>query len=778
MMTLLPIAAFAAADRFASTLSVDKTKVEASGDKAVKFTVYVREADYDKSTDAVYIASERTTSDKFEVTVGENVSYFKANGSAGTSDDYAFIGVEPKDGKVEFKMTSTVAGDAVVAVGLLPEGEFKDNNIYKYLVDSNVTAAQAKVIGTKTITFQATSVENILPVNVKTRGKDVPINLTKKPNGNYPTEYTLPSDLVEEVKANNSDYYEVTFQVVNKVGAPVEGEDVEFSTNKSNAKLNKSEATTDEIGQVKVRVYAEKSGNYELQARAGNTTFKLVLNFTPSSIDNFEVVKELPEKIAYNKSAPANFRIQLKDGNGNNFDLADSAAAKALVSDDDIRFEWKTKPSDSDLGDDEFKNESSLISEDNGQLKVTLPKLDAEGKYVLRVSLANGKTHEFAFEAKEQGKIVRITFSYDQKTLALGATTGTPSVKRIDAEGVEYDATKSDLDFTVNDYKLVAAGWDIDANDGKVKATDNDDYTGTLVVTVVDTKEDLSASTEIVIADTAVGFDLVPQADVFPVGGEGKVSLVMKDRKGNNVAIGDDADIIDVDYFVISKPEGAQVSVEESSQFAKQLKQKGESTLSVFSNKAGEAEITIVLDYTVQEDKEVWKQVGETWKWVNEPQTVAKKMSSTVKVNFGEPKEEVIYGAKNVTMFIGSTGFVADGTAGTMDQAPFIQDNRTFVPLRAVATALGATNEDTMWDPATQTITLVRPDLTATMTIGNNVITLSNGQTVVADVAPFIVAETGRTVIPFRAIAEAFGADVEAVFGADGTTTAVTFTQE
>ena len=97
------------------------------------------------------------------------------------------------------------------------------------------------------------------------------------------------------------------------------------------------------------------------------------------------------------------------------------------------------------------------------------------------------------------------------------------------------------------------------------------------------------------------------------------------------------------------------------------------------------------------------------------------------------------------------------------DLAPFIQDNRTFVPVRVVGEALGAEVE---WDAATQTVTIAREDLTATLTIGSNEITLSDGTVLVSDVSPYI--KEGRTVLPFRVIGEIFGAEVEAVSAADG----------
>jgi hypothetical protein len=75
-----------------------------------------------------------------------------------------------------------------------------------------------------------------------------------------------------------------------------------------------------------------------------------------------------------------------------------------------------------------------------------------------------------------------------------------------------------------------------------------------------------------------------------------------------------------------------------------------------------------------------------------------------------------------------------------------------------VAEAFGA---QIGWNEATQTVTLSRPDITVTIVIGSNAVTVVKDgvtTTVTADVAAFI--KDGRTVLPFRAVGEAFGATV------------------
>ena len=89
------------------------------------------------------------------------------------------------------------------------------------------------------------------------------------------------------------------------------------------------------------------------------------------------------------------------------------------------------------------------------------------------------------------------------------------------------------------------------------------------------------------------------------------------------------------------------------------------------------------------------------------------------------------------------------------DQAPEIVEGRTLVPLRAIFEALGASVE---WDQATKTVTSSMDDVTIKLTIGDNTL-YRNGEGVTLDVAAQIL--NGRTMVPARAIAEAYGVGVE-----------------
>ena len=91
------------------------------------------------------------------------------------------------------------------------------------------------------------------------------------------------------------------------------------------------------------------------------------------------------------------------------------------------------------------------------------------------------------------------------------------------------------------------------------------------------------------------------------------------------------------------------------------------------------------------------------------------------------------------------------------DAQPTMVNNRTMIPLRAVLEALGAELE---WDEATYQVTVTRGDTTVVLKIGENVLTVTQGETttqVEMDVAPYIALENNRTYVPVRFVSEAFG---------------------
>lgn len=129
-------------------------------------------------------------------------------------------------------------------------------------------------------------------------------------------------------------------------------------------------------------------------------------------------------------------------------------------------------------------------------------------------------------------------------------------------------------------------------------------------------------------------------------------------------------------------------------------------------------------------------------------------------------------GAEKVVVTIGSTTMQVDGKNKTIIAPPIIDNGRTYVPLRAISEAFGATVD---WKQATNLITIDRGDTHIVMTPYKLAYTL-NGQEKMMDVAPYISTAYASTMVPVRFIADAFGFDSVPEYNADNTTRAVTFT--
>ncbi|MBQ4159485.1 MAG: copper amine oxidase N-terminal domain-containing protein [Clostridia bacterium] len=97
---------------------------------------------------------------------------------------------------------------------------------------------------------------------------------------------------------------------------------------------------------------------------------------------------------------------------------------------------------------------------------------------------------------------------------------------------------------------------------------------------------------------------------------------------------------------------------------------------------------------------------------------------------------------------------VVNGQALYFDVPPQIISGRTMVPLRAIFEALGAT---VSWDVATKTVTAVKENTQIRMMIGSYTMVV-NEQTVILDTPSCLM--NGRTLVPVRAISEAFNMNV------------------
>jgi len=128
-------------------------------------------------------------------------------------------------------------------------------------------------------------------------------------------------------------------------------------------------------------------------------------------------------------------------------------------------------------------------------------------------------------------------------------------------------------------------------------------------------------------------------------------------------------------------------------------------------------------------------------------------------------------GATSTAVFkIGETSYTLKGNTVTIDAAPYIEDGRTFLPLRYIANAIGIADSGITWDPATQEVTINNGQNTIQITIGSTTM-LINGKAVTMDVTPEIT--NGRACLPVAWVAQALNAQI--AWNATTQTVTVTF---
>ena len=240
-----------------------------------------------------------------------------------------------------------------------------------------------------------------------------------------------------------------------------------------------------------------------------------------------------------------------------------------------------------------------------------------------------------------------------------------------------------------------------------------------------------------------------------------KVKVEVVDQDGTVVALGNVANdsrrqnaAYAISYVILDKPEDARVYAVTDGEPGSTLASSGYFNMNLTSNKVGNVTVQAVLKYSYTDVDAATNKQTNVVKYYTGTQIFAVGNGSTGDV---------------VVMSIGSNEIVINDTVKTIDAEPMIQNDRTYVPFRALAEAFGA---EVAYDEATQAVTAELNGVTVVMTIGSATYTV-NGAEKTMDVAPFI--NGSRTMVPVRFAAEAFGIKVIPTYNPDGTTADILF---
>ncbi|MDU1643519.1 stalk domain-containing protein, partial [Peptoniphilus harei] len=124
------------------------------------------------------------------------------------------------------------------------------------------------------------------------------------------------------------------------------------------------------------------------------------------------------------------------------------------------------------------------------------------------------------------------------------------------------------------------------------------------------------------------------------------------------------------------------------------------------------------------------------------------------KITYKERKSQVNSKKFVINMKTGTYTTIEDGKTleSSMEVKPLIKDDRTFLPLRALADILDA---KVIWNEGTRIASFTRDGLTAFIQIDGNKIVLSSGETIELESKPLNI--NGRIYLPLVNVGQVFG---------------------
>ena len=601
-------------------------------------------------------------------------------------------------------------------------------------------------------------------VTVKTQNTSSSKYYLKDANGELSNEALASNGTFDDtlvLEANNVAYKTLKFTLYDAADLKdvVKGQNVTIETNSSTVEVSKTSATTNALGQFSFDVSASVEGTYKIYITAGSYTATVNLQVVATGPAYISVAKSPSNPIDVDKTDLENIvRFTLTDINGNVLDANSKAVTDLNACDYDTNYvSIVSQPSASTL-----ENEDVYLAVDTSKknsdgtypyatLKFDAP-LSAEGKYTFKVVLDNGKYTTVDFEVKEFTTPVKINLTYSAPSVELGGTAFIDKLEYVDANGVTKDC-RAYVDVAATGYAIKSFENTYNAaNKGvfaSVAVKSDEKYLGSeITVTAVDERYNLVASTTLKVVDEAA--ELSFSTKTVEVDVNNAVTVTLVDSEGNRVALGGQYQVDTINYVILDKPEGAKVTATTASA-DNNLTTAGSFKMNLTSNKVGNVTVQVIAKVTNRD--------ADT-----DTQNVTKYYTGTQIFAVGNGSVGDV-----VVMSIGSNEIIVNDAKATIDAAPMVQNDRTYVPFRALAEAFGA---EVAYDEATQAVTAELNGTTVVMTIGSATYTI-NGTEKTMDVAPFI--NGSRTMIPVRFAAEAFGITVTPTYDENGATADVLF---
>lgn len=398
-------------------------------------------------------------------------------------------------------------------------------------------------------------------------------------------------------------------------------------------------------------------------------------------------------------------------------------------------------------------------------------------------------------QAVRQGKVVRLELDYPETTLGIGKSSSPAILYTYDDDDV-----KAEKSLMARGISVYASGSAVESitDVGIVTVRNNSRYAGNTIKVVV-TDEKLALQAEYVFdvdeysssnggstTDEVIGTKRLVLWDNYGgVGLTNRIEFYLTDKSGFR-AILDSGQMsssngASATVSIASRPSGstARASIYRD---GRTLEDNGYGYLDVYCSKEGTVRLNITIKVYNPDDSTNNTKRYDYYRETVDIVITDSISSSNISSNNGFNNSYSPSGSSNISsttagnisvaMFIGSTNYTINMMQQQLDTAPYISNDRVYVPLRALSGALGASVD---FDDASQKITLIYNGERVEMRIDSNVVTTTKGGIFQTDAAPEI--SNGRTMIPLRTAAEALGCRVEAVSNQYGSTIGALFSK-
>ena len=779
VLTLVPAAAFAAPvepDNSYIYLSGEKN-VSVDVNKQVDYTLELKDAagEAADTTGKVYIWAEDENNNVTRYVnfydAGEGTGSLVSNGLIKVLDSgYALNAGSNYDGRT-MAVAFTKAGTYTIHAGYAL-GDTADITSASQLVPITSVEGQNTIeVEAEDVTVQSIKFDAVTPASYVAEDGDIADDVVTADANT--TTLTLDSDYITNgiatAKVTGTAYLDDTQK---KVAA---NQTFTLTANKSGISLSDAEITTDRNGKFEFSIKMTKAADYKIYIE--NSDLQVILNVERGEAADLDTITNTTEDAKtllasddkkYGDQGAVNFedavQFTITDEYGNEVTTDKAIAGQPATEGSTEYIDIVSKPEKSDLTADklalawsEDKQAYTLVYTDEHDAADDL----VAGEYTVSVGLTSGKTAEATFTLGYFGTVKDLAL--DMNVVASGSMSGQDIklgaevtdkvvlgddiygvVKYVDENGIEVVPTSvANL--------VVGANGDAVANDSALtgylpafkintsaNTEDNEKLLGTkILVTAFDNKVGKMVSTELTVVDEDVINTLAFDSENGPANKDNTVNVSIVDEEGNVVKETGDM------YAYIASQSNADANVELTVENNNKVTD-GKGKLTIFSDKETEVEVVVA----VKVDKAIY----------------ANTLKYTVGAGSAIPADT------SVVMTIGSSDFVVNNqVVAVEDAAPYVANDRTYVPFRALGEALGA---EVVWDNDARTVTYTLGDTTVVMTIGEKTYTV-NGDERTMDVAPEITND--RTYVPVRFVGEALGFKVTALSAADGTTASVVF---